>query len=147
MKPNKRSSLPAFLPPDPERSRNMAAIRNRNTKLEYYVRHALHTAGFRFRLHRSDLPGRPDIVLPKYRVAVIVQGCFWHGHDCQKGRLPKTNNVYWSAKIARNVERDARTSAALIQQGWKVVAVWGCSLEEGTRRLVDLLCECRDDNY
>ena len=99
---------------DPEtRSRNVSAIRSKDTGIEMFVRRALYAAGFRFRLHRKDLPGKPDIVLPRYRMVIFVNGCFWHGHDCIEGHRPKSNTGYWGPKIARNVERDHASRAAL----------------------------------
>jgi DNA mismatch endonuclease, patch repair protein len=116
---------------DPIRSANMRAIRSRDTKPEIRVRSLLHRLGYRFRLHRRDLPGSPDIVLPARRVCVFVNGCFWHGHDCARGaRQPKANAGYWSAKIARNRERDAASFAALDTLGWRVVTVWECDMRD-----------------
>ena len=130
------SRLPVFGPPPPERSRNMAAIKGRDTRPELFVRRAVHSAGFRYRVHSSKLAGRPDLVLSRYRVAVFVQGCFWHGHDCKIAHVPRTNTSYWKAKIGRNVNRDAENVRLLQQQGWFVAAVWECSLQEGTASLL-----------
>ena len=114
-----------------QRSRNMAAIRSRNTKPEVRVRRVLHALGFRFRLHRKDLPGAPDIVLPGRKLAVFVHGCFWHGHDCARGaRVPKQNRPYWTQKIERNRQRDVRTQAELIARGWTTLVVWECELKD-----------------
>ncbi len=115
----------------------MAAVKGKNTKPELIVRRALHAAGFRFRLHRRDLPGRPDIVLPRHRTAVFVHGCFWHGHDCRRGRRPSTNVDFWGPKLDRNVERDLANQAALEAAGWQVVTIWECSLADGTARLIE----------
>jgi DNA mismatch endonuclease (patch repair protein) len=113
----------------PERSAIMRAVKSKNTKPEKIVRSALHKEGFRFRLHNADLPGKPDIALPKYKTVIRVMGCFWHGHKCARGdRMPKTNQDYWSAKIQRNVARDKKQRAELSAAGWKVVDVWECSL-------------------
>jgi len=110
-----------------QRSRNMMAIRNRNTKPEMRVRSLLHSLGYRFRLHRKDLPGKPDIVLPKHRTAIFVRGCFWHCHDCRWGSVtPKTRPEFWADKRGGNVTRDARNRITLEQAGWKVVIVWEC---------------------
>lgn len=114
----------------------MAAVRGRDTKPEVAVRRALHAAGYRFRLHRRDLPGRPDIVLPCHRLAVFVHGCFWHGHDCRRGRRPSSNTGFWHAKLARNVERDRAAVEALTAAGWTVETVWECSLEAGVERVL-----------
>jgi len=131
-----RAALPAFTPPSSERSRNMAAIRGRNTGIELTVRRAVHAAGFRFRLHQRGLPGRPDIVLSRYRMAVFVHGCFWHGHGCSKVRRPRNNAAYWEAKLAMNVARDARNAAALEAAGWRVTVVWQCTLGDDVARLI-----------
>ena len=97
------------------RSRIMASVRSKNTKPEIIVRSAAHKLGFRFRIHRKDLPGNPDIVFPSRRVVIFVHGCFWHGHDCQHGkRLPITNAEYWHDKIKRNIERDTKVQRELI---------------------------------
>jgi DNA mismatch endonuclease (patch repair protein) len=110
-----------------QRSRNMAAIRSRDTKPELQVRSALHALGYRFRLHRKDLPGTPDIVLPRLRTAIFVHGCFWHCHDCTEGsKKPATRPEFWATKRAGTVERDARKARALEDQGWSVLTVWGC---------------------
>ena len=111
------------------RSRNMAAIRSANTKPEMRVRSALHAMGFRFRLHRKDLPGRPDVVLPKHQTAIFVHGCFWHCHRCKYGSVvPATRAEFWAAKRAGNVARDRRNAAALRRQGWRVIVLWECEV-------------------
>lgn len=118
----------------------MAAIKGKNTKPEIVVRRALHARGYRFRLHRRDLPGNPDIVLPKYRVVVRVNGCFWHGHDCRKGRnLPKTNVEFWKAKIESNVRRDLIARTRLEADGWQVYDIWDCSIENGVAEVLAVL--------
>ena len=108
------------------RSGIMRSIHSQDTKPELAVRGLLHRRGFRFRLHRGDLPGRPDIVLAKHRTVVFVHGCFWHSHGCQQGRKPQTNREYWLRKLTRNRERDRRSSDDLRWAGWKVVVVWEC---------------------
>lgn len=114
-----------------KRSEIMSHIRGKNTKPELLVRSLLHRAGFRFRLHRKDLPGKPDIVLPKYKTVVFVHGCFWHGHrGCSKATLPQTNTAFWQEKLAKNASRDARTRTLLQQDGWKVVVVWQCEIAQ-----------------
>ena len=113
------------------RSRMMSTIRGRDTKPEMLVRRHLHGLGFRYRLSPRDLPGRPDLVLRRYNVAIFVHGCFWHGHDCARGsRVPKANREYWTAKVARNVARDARAAADLAAAGWRVETIWECDLKD-----------------
>ena len=112
-----------------KRSRMMGGIKGRDTKPEIILRKLLHRAGFRFRLHRKDLLGRPDIVLPKYKTAIFVNGCFWHGHEnCKHFRLPKSRTDFWKVKIGSNVARDKRNHASLEQSGWIPIVVWECSL-------------------
>lgn len=106
----------------------MSGIRGRNTKPEILVRSLLHREGFRFRLHVRELPGKPDIVLPKYRAAIFVHGCFWHGHDCPLYRLPGTRPDFWRNKIDRNRACDRRARDALLAAGWRVAVVWECAL-------------------
>jgi DNA mismatch endonuclease (patch repair protein) len=116
-----------------KRSSMMSAVHGKDTLPELRVRKALHAGGFRFRLYRKDLPGRPDIVLPKHKLAVFVHGCFWHGHaGCKRAKLPSTRIEYWAAKIARNTERDGRAVEELQKRGWRVAIVWGCYLREAT---------------
>ena len=107
----------------------MAAIRGRDTKPELIVRKGLHARGFRFRLHGRDLPGRPDLILSKYRALIWVHGCFWHGHDCPMFRWPKSRDEFWRAKIGRKRERDAATWAAARTGGWRCGTVWECALK------------------
>lgn len=112
---------------DPARSAAMRAVKSKDTAPEMIVRRLIHALGFRYRLHRRDLPGRPDLVFPSRRKAILINGCFWHGHDCSRGaRQPKTNTEYWQAKIGRNMERDAINLAALQAGGWRVLIVWEC---------------------
>ena len=127
-----------------QRSYNMSRIRGKNTKPEILVRKGLHARGFRFRLHNKKLPGSPDIVLPKYGVAIMVNGCFWHGHKgCRYATKPKTNIEFWETKIARNRHRDEVTDAHLQALGWYVITIWECELRgtaSATSRL-DALAE------
>ena len=109
------------------RSEIMARVRSKNTTPEMAVRRTLHAAGLRFRLHRADLPGRPDIVLPGRRAVVFVHGCFWHSHPgCKRARIPATRREYWVPKLLRNVERDRTAAAALQRAGWRVFITWEC---------------------
>ena len=116
------------------RSGLMSRIRGKNTKLELTVRRLVWAAGFRYRLHRRDLPGCPDMVFPGQRKAVFIHGCFWHGHDCTDGiRKPKTNQDYWIPKIARNQQRDTENIANLRSAGWDVIVVWECEMNDKAR--------------
>ncbi len=109
-----------------KRSEIMRSITSRSTEPEIRVRRVLHRLGYRFRLHRQDLPGKPDIVLPRWKVAIFVHGCFWHGHDCCEGHIPKSNVGYWAPKLERNRQRDAENLAKLLQLGWAPLVVWEC---------------------
>lgn len=117
---------------DPEkRSAVMRRVKGRDTGPEMAVRRALTRLGARYRLHRKDLPGSPDIVLPGRRLALFVHGCFWHGHDCARGaRVPKANRDYWLAKVGRNRVRDAASRVALEAAGWRVETLWECELKD-----------------
>ena len=114
-----------------QRSRNMAAIHSASTRPELYLRQALWHHGFRYCVNDKRLPGRPDIVLPKYRTVIFVHGCFWHGHkDCKYYTVPKTNTKFWMAKVARNQERDQEVWRELEAKGWSVIIVWECQLKK-----------------
>ena len=130
-----------------QRHQCMSHIRGKNTKPEILVREGLHARGFRFRLHNKKLPGSPDVVLPKYGVAIMVNGCFWHGHKrCRYATKPKTNIEFWETKIARNRHRDEVTNAHLEALGWHVITVWECELRgklESNTRLDKLADEIR----
>lgn len=118
-------------PLTPERrSAHMARIRVRNTEPELAVRRLLHSMGYRFRLHRHDLPGKPDIILPRHRKAIFVHGCYWHGHGCSAGQLPKTRLEFWAPKIAQNRARDVRNYADMRLAGWSVTIVWECQTRD-----------------
>lgn len=110
------------------RSRMMSGIRGKNTKPEILLRKALHAKGFRYRLHVKELPGKPDIVLPKYHAVIFVHGCFWHGHGCKFFKVPQTNTAFWIEKINVNKLRDSRDSASLRFAGWRTMTVWECAL-------------------
>ena len=112
-----------------QRSRIMAQVKSKDTKPELLVRSLLHRLGYRFRLHRKDLPGKPDIVLPRHRKAIFVHGCFWHGHTgCKRSARPTSRADYWNAKIDRNMQRDATATAQLAALGWTVLTLWECEL-------------------
>lgn len=109
------------------RSRMMSAIRGKDTAPEMQVRRFLHASGFRYRLHRKDLPGRPDIVLPKYRTVIFVHGCFWHQHPgCKYAVMPKSNKAFWLNKLEGNVARDKRNIVKLTTSGWRCITIWEC---------------------
>jgi DNA mismatch endonuclease (patch repair protein) len=117
------------------RSQLMAGIRNKNTEPELRVRRLLHRQGYRFRLHRGDLPGSPDIVLPKRKVVIFVHGCFWHLHQgCKLARIPRSREEFWRTKLTRNRDRDSETVDELKRLGWRVLVIWECYLRK-----------CRDD--
>lgn len=119
------------------RSRMMSSIRGTNTKPERLVRSGLHAQGFRFRLHVGSLPGRPDLVMPKWRVALFVHGCFWHGHlGCRYFKIPKIRTNFWVDKIAGNTRRDLEAIKRLRADGWRVGIVWECALRQDARRAV-----------
>lgn len=121
------------------RRRTMQAVKSKDTAPELLVRSLAHRMGYRFRLHRKDLPGKPDLVFPGRRKAIFVHGCFWHGHDCARGaRVPKNNRDYWTKKIARNREHDRGTCTALTLSGWKYLILWECNLgnEQGLKAQV-----------
>lgn len=115
--------------PKEKRSAVMGRVKSSDTGPEKRVRALLTVLGARYRLHRADLPGKPDIVMPGRRLAIFVHGCFWHGHNCARGaRIPKANRDYWTGKVARNTVRDARVQAELAASGWRVETVWECDL-------------------
>lgn len=127
--------------PTPARSALMGRIRGKNTTPEMVVRRAAHRLGLRFRVHRRDLPGTPDLVLPKHGLAIFVHGCFWHRHEgCRRCTTPKTRTDFWNEKFRKNVERDQRDVGALRKQGWNVLTIWECQTKNPTAldaRLID----------
>ena len=128
------------------RSALMSRIRNRGTAAERFVRHAVWHAGFRYRLNVRKLPGAPDLVLRRYRTAVLVQGCFWHGHTCRKGqKRPATNTEFWNKKLDGNIARDDANQAKLKELDWTVFVIWECRLEADTSNLLTHLRRRRDD--
>lgn len=126
------------------RSRMMSAIRGKNTQPELKVRRFLHAYGYRFRLHRKDLPGNPDIVLPKLMTCIFVHGCFWHKHEnCRYAPTPKSRPEFWENKLSTNAERDAKASEALQRLGWTVFIVWECQLRDAETTLNGLVEDLR----
>ena len=126
----------------------MSHIRSKDTKPEVLVRRFLFANGFRFRVHRTDLPGKPDIVLPKYKTAIFINGCFWHGHTgCKYATIPETNREFWQSKITGNVERDMKTYSRLAELGWTVIEIWQCQLKSKTKdtTLKNLLTELHNE--
>lgn len=112
------------------RSFNMSQIKGKNTKPEMMVRRFLHTNGYRYKLHDKNLPGKPDIVLPKYKTVIFVHGCFWHGHkNCKYFVVPKTRTEWWLNKINGNISKDAKAVKALKKEGWKIITIWECNLK------------------
>ncbi|MBU3078863.1 very short patch repair endonuclease [Sphingomonas quercus] len=130
------------------RRKMMAGFRSKDTKPEMMVRRALHRLGYRFRLHRSDLPGKPDIVLPRHRTVILVHGCFWHQHaGCRDARMPRTRQEYWAEKFRRNSERDTAAAAALAALGWNVEVIWECEARKPglNSRLLELMPQRKPD--
>jgi len=125
--------MPADTVTPATRSRMMAGIKGKNTRPELIIRSALHRRGFRFRLHRKDLPGKPDLVFAGRGAVIFVHGCFWHGHDCHLFRWPKSREEFWRDKIGRNIERDRRQYQALTEAGWRIGTVQECALKGKTR--------------
>ena len=121
----------AIMTVDPERSRIMRAVKSRDTAPEMTVRRLVYSMGYRYRLHRKDLPGKPDLAFKRRRKVIFIHGCFWHGHDCKRGaRVPKNNREYWETKITRNRERDRQHDEDLKREGWRVFVVWECQIRE-----------------
>ncbi|SMQ30707.1 T/G mismatch-specific endonuclease [Pseudomonas helmanticensis] len=127
------------------RSRMMSGIKSKNTKPEVSIRKALHERGFRYRIHDSNLPGKPDLVLPKYNAVIFIHGCFWHRHTCRYFRLPQTRPDFWLDKIEKNQARDQMQESALLSHGWRVLIVWECAVRSMNREksfvLIDLIAE------
>ena len=113
-----------------KRSDIMSKISSKDTKPEILVRKFLFSKGFRYRINVKTLPGKPDIVLPKYKTIIFVNGCFWHGHNCKKGKLPSSNTDFWKEKISNNKSRDAKNSDLLVKRGWKVIIIWQCEISK-----------------
>ena len=126
-----------------QRSRNMSAIKSKNTKPEIAVRKLLHSMGYRFRLHRKDLPGSPDIVLPKYKTVIFVHGCFWHRHEnCKYASTPKTRKEFWESKFKANLKRDKEIQEKIKNIGWQSVVIWECetkNIDDLREKLIDFI--------
>lgn len=126
-----------------KRSDVMRRVRSRDSKAELVVRRVIHGMGYRYRLHRKDLPGHPDLAFIAMRKAIFVHGCFWHGHTCRAGKnRPKSNTEYWQRKLERNMDRDVEDQSKLVEMGWRVLIVWECELRDKARlrkRVVDFL--------
>lgn len=128
-----------------KRSQIMSRVGGKNTKSEFVVRSLLHHLGYRFRLHRNDLPGKPDIILPKYKKAIFVHGCFWHGHaNCKRSKRPTTNIKFWSEKLDKNMERDKTSVANLKELGWNVLVIWTCEMNNKDKLTNKLLTFIED---
>jgi len=128
-----------------QRRLNMSRIKGRNTKPEMIIRRGLHQRGFRFRLHRRDLPGCPDLVLPRYQTVIFVHGCFWHGHGCCLSKVPQTRTAFWTTKIDKNICRDKMAAESLTHTGWRILIIWECALRGPSKPTLDLLfdeCVC-----
>ncbi len=120
-----------------KRSHVMSRIRSSDTKPEIVLRSALHRLGYRFRVNKKDLPGKPDIVLMKYNTVIFVHGCFWHFHnECREGRIPTSNTLFWSEKLSKNIDRDRRNQTRLEELGWKVIVVWECEIEKAFKAVL-----------
>lgn len=118
-----------------QRSKNMSRIRGRNTRLELVIRKGLHGRGFRYRLHAPTLPGKPDMMFPKSKTVIFINGCFWHGHDCALFREPKTNVEFWRQKISKNRENDRKNIKSLQASGWRVLTIWECSIRNNKKNI------------
>lgn len=125
------------------RSSIMRAVKSENTTTEMGVRRAVHKMGFRYRLHVKDLPGKPDMVFPRFKTVAFINGCFWHWHGCPRTRMPKSNVQYWKNKIDRNVQRDKTNHDQLRRQGWTVILIWECDLDAGVKELANHLSSLR----
>ena len=124
-----------------KRSEMMSGIRGKDTKPELLIRKSLHARGFRYRLHDSKLPGKPDLAFPRYKAVIEIHGCFWHGHDCHLFKWPSSRKAFWKGKITGNMERDRKNHAALEQLGWRILTIWECALKGRTRKPLDDVIE------
>ena len=121
-----------------QRSLNMSKVKSKNTKLEYKIRRVLHKLGFRFRVN-FNLFGKPDIVFPKKKIAIFINGCFWHQHGCRKSKRPETNKDFWNKKLDRNIERDSKVKDTIQGLGWKCIYIWQCEVEKNFQQILDSL--------
>lgn len=121
------------------RSRMMSGIRGKNTKPEILIRKELFSKGFRYRLHAKNLPGKPDLVFPKYKAVIFIHGCFWHGHNCHLFKWPKTNRGFWENKISGNIKRDRRVKRILKKLDWRIFTVWECAVKGSGRRDINYI--------
>lgn len=132
------------------RSRMMSGIKGKNTSPELIIRKALHARGFRFRIHTAHLPGKPDLILPKFKAAIFVHGCFWHGHNCRYFKPPKTRTAFWMNKINKNKVRDAVQIAKLNEIGWRTLIIWECAIRkmksENSNTLIDTVVDWLSNN-
>lgn len=119
----------------------MRAIKSQNTRPEILIRKGLHAAGFRYRLHAKDLPGKPDMVLPKYKALIFINGCFWHGHRCHLSHIPKTRTEFWLAKISANMNRDVLTHQRLMKTDWRIALIWECAIRGKTKLGIQFLID------
>lgn len=124
-----------------KRSQMMAGIRGKNTQPELVIRKELHSLGFRYRLHDSRLPGKPDLAFPKYNAVILVHGCFWHGHECHLFKWPSSRKEFWRKKITRNQEKDLETLSSLRKDGWRILTLWECALKGRTRKPLEKITE------
>ena len=124
-----------------KRSEMMSGIRGKDTKPELLIRKSLHARGFRYRLHDSKLPGKPDLAFPRYKAVIEIHGCFWHGHDCHLFKWPSSRKAFWKEKITGNIDRDRKNHAALEQLGWRILTIWECALKGKTRKSLDDVIE------
>lgn len=130
-----------------KRSQIMSRVSGKNTKPEVFVRSLLHNLGYRFRIHRKDLPGNPDITLPKHNKVIFVHGCFWHGHkDCKRATLPNTNREFWEHKIRSNTQRDNKNISSLTEKGWDVMVLWSCQIKNKEDLIPKLIEFIEDKN-
>lgn len=145
MSQKKKNNQPTYKKPTATRSKIMRSVKTKNTGAELIVRQTLHSMGYRYRLHVKGLSGTPDIVFQKRKKVIFVNGCFWHGHSCAKGRMPKTNAEFWQDKIEKNMRRDRKKEADLESNNWMVLVIWQCELADLDRLRTSLENFLRDE--